>query len=137
MHFPTSFYTILSRAPALTFSFSFFLRYMRKLKIDSGAGETRNFQQETYESKSWAFQKSRFYTLWCPYAPKKYLSDNKNKDPETFVPSTKEFKKNLFIHGAISYQVKSLKSHFESESKKATNLYRVVQWTKLYKIYRR
>ena len=55
---------------------------------------------------------------------------NKNKDPETFVPSTKEFNKNLFIHGAISYQVKSLNSHFESESKKATNLYRAVQWAK-------
>ena len=55
---------------------------------------------------------------------------NKNKDPETFIPSTKEFNKHLFIHGAISYQVKSLNSHFESESKKATNLYRAVQWAK-------
>ena len=55
----------------------------------------------------------------CTYCKEKYLSDNKNKDPETFVPSTKEFNKNLFVHGAISYQVKSLNSHFESESKKA------------------
>ena len=30
-------------------------------------GETRNCQQETYGSKSWAFQKSWFYTLWCLY----------------------------------------------------------------------
>ena len=44
----------------------------------------------------------------CTYCRKKYLSDNKNKDPETSVPSTKEFNKNLFIHGVISYQVKSL-----------------------------
>ena len=57
--------------------------------------------------------------------------DNKNKDPETFVPSTKEFNKNLFVHGTISYQVESLNSHFESESKKATNHYREVQWTKI------
>ena len=66
----------------------------------------------------------------CCYCREKYLSDNKNKDSETFVPSTKEFNKNLFIDGAISYQVESLNSDFESESKKATNLYRAVQWTK-------
>ena len=56
--------------------------------------------------------------------------DNKNKDPETFVPSTKEFNKNLFTHGAISYWVKSLNSHFESETTKATNHYLVDQRTK-------
>ena len=66
----------------------------------------------------------------CTYCRKKYLSDNKNKDPETFVPSTKEFNKKLFIHGAISYQVESLNSHFESEGKKATIHYCAVQWTK-------
>ena len=63
-------------------------------------------------------------------AEKKYLSDNKNKDPETFVPSTKEFNKKLFIHGAISYQVESLNSRFESEGKKATIHYCAVEWTK-------
>ena len=56
--------------------------------------------------------------------------DNKNKDPETFVPSMKEFNKTLLIHGTISYQVETLNSHFESESKKATNHYHEVQWTK-------
>ena len=66
----------------------------------------------------------------CTYCRKKYLQDNKNKGPETFIPSAKEFNKNLFVHGAISYQVESLNSHFESESKKATNHYRAVQWTK-------
>ena len=66
----------------------------------------------------------------CTYCREKCLLDNKNKDPETFVPSTKEVNKNLFIHGAIFYQVKSLNYHFESESKKATNHYRAVQWTK-------
>ena len=66
----------------------------------------------------------------CTYCRKKYLQDNKNKDHETFVPSTKEFNKNLFVHGAISYQVESLNSRFESKSKKATNHYRAVQWTK-------
>ena len=66
------------------------------------------------------------------YCREKYLSDNKNKDPKTFVPLTKEFNKNLFIHWAISHQVESLNSHFESESKKARNHYHVVQWTKIY-----
>ena len=64
------------------------------------------------------------------YRREEYLSYNKNNDPETFVPATKEFNKNLFIHDAISCQVDSLNSHFESESKKATNHYRTVQWTK-------
>ena len=64
------------------------------------------------------------------YLREEYLSDNKNNDPETFDPSTKEFSKNLFIHGAISCQVESLNSNFESESKKATNHYGTVQWTK-------
>ena len=63
----------------------------------------------------------------CTYCREKYLLDNKNKDLETFIPSMKEFNKNLFIDGAISYQVESLNSHFESESKKATNYYRAVQ----------
>ena len=31
------------------------------------------------------------------YCREKYLLNNKNKDPESFVPSTKEFKKNLFL----------------------------------------
>ena len=66
----------------------------------------------------------------CTCCREKYLSDYKNKDPETFVPSTKEFDENLFIHGAVSHQVKSLNSHFESESKKATNHYCMVQCTK-------
>ena len=56
----------------------------------------------------------------CNYCRKKCLQDNKNK--ETFVPSTKEFNKNLFVHGAISYQVESLNSHFESEGKNAKKL---------------
>ena len=56
----------------------------------------------------------------CTYCREKCLLD----------PSTKEVNKNLFIHGAIFYQVKSLNYHFESESKKATNHYRAVQWTK-------
>ena len=64
------------------------------------------------------------------YCREKYLSDNKNKDPETFVPLTKKFNENLFFNRALSYQVESLNSHFESESKKAANHYRVVQWTK-------
>ena len=38
----------------------------------------------------------------------KYFSDNKNKDPQTFVLSTKEFNKKLFIHGANSYWVERL-----------------------------
>ena len=42
----------------------------------------------------------------------------------------KEFNKSPFIHGAISYQVKSLNSHFESESKGATNYYLAFQRTK-------
>ena len=64
------------------------------------------------------------------YCREKYLSGNKNKDPEAFVPSIKEFSKNLFLHGAIFYQIKSLKSHFERESQKATNHYCAIQWTK-------
>ena len=31
------------------------------------------------------------------YCREKYLSNSKKKDPETFVPLTKEFKKNLFL----------------------------------------
>ena len=73
----------------------------------------------------------------CTYCKKKYLSDNKNKDPETFVPSTKEFNKNLSIHGAISYQVKSSNSHFKSESKKASNLLSCGSVDKNLQIYRR
>ena len=64
----------------------------------------------------------------------KYLSDNKSKYPETFVLLTKEFNKSLFIHGAISYQVESLNFLFESESKKATNIF---VWFNEQKIYRR
>ena len=56
--------------------------------------------------------------------------NNKDKNPEIFVQSTKEFNKSPFIHGAISYQVKSLNSHFESECKKATNYYLALQRTK-------
>ena len=41
-------------------------------------------------------------SMICTYcSKKKYLSDNKNKDSETFVPSTKKFNKNMFLHGAI------------------------------------
>ena len=60
----------------------------------------------------------------------KKVDSTTSEDPGTFVPSTKEFNKNLFIHGAISYWVESLNSHFESESKKATNHYLAVQQTK-------
>ena len=67
VYFPTSFYSILSRASSLTFNFIFFFENMRKLKIFIWGGETGNCQQKTYGSKSWAFRKSRFYTLWCPY----------------------------------------------------------------------
>ena len=85
------------------------------------------------------FQKGRFYTLWytpietlmiCSYYRKNYLSDNKDNDPGIFVPSMKKFNKNLFIYGAIYYQVESLNSDFESEIKKAINHYRRDQWTK-------
>ena len=60
---------------------------------------------------------------WFLLTAEKNLSDNKSKYPETFVLLTKEFNKSLFIHGAISYQVESLNSFFESESKKATNIF--------------
>ena len=32
----------------------------------------------------------------CTYCREKYFSDNENKDPETFFPSTKEFNKISF-----------------------------------------
>ena len=67
----------------------------------------------------------------CSYYRKNYLSDNKDNDSGTFVPSMKEFNKNLLIYGAIYYQVESLNSDFETEIKKATNHYRRVQWTKI------
>ena len=60
---------------------------------------------------------------WFLLTAEKNLSDNKSKYPGTFVLLTKEFNKSLFIHGAISYQVESLNSFFESESKKATNIF--------------
>ena len=66
----------------------------------------------------------------CTYCRGKYFWNNKDKNPEIFVQSTKEFNKSPFIHGAISYQVKSLNSHFESESKEATNYYLAFQRTK-------
>ena len=104
-------------------------------------GETTNCQQDTYGSKSWAFLKKLILHPMMPllksgssYCREKYLWDNKNKDPETFAPSTKEFNKNLFIHGAISYQVESLNSHFESESKR---LQIIIGWFNGQKIYRR
>ena len=116
MHFPISFYSILSRAPSLTFSFIFFqdMRNWRSIF----RGETTNCQQETYGSKSWAFIKKlilhpmmHLLKPGSSYCREKYLWDNKNKDPETFNPSTNKFNKNLFIHGAISYQVESLNFH--------------------------
>ena len=106
---------------------------MRQLKI-----YVQERDQRLPKKKKKAFKRSRstpsdvlIETLMiCTYCREKYLSDNQNKDPETFVPSTNKFNKNLFIHGAISYQGESLNSHFESKSKKATNHYRLVQWTK-------
>ena len=104
---------------------------MRKLKIYINGRETLEIankrlikiRAEHFKKAGSTHSDAPIETLMiCTYCRKEYLLDNKNKDPETIVPSTKEFNKNLFIHGAISYQVKSFNSHFESESKKATNL---------------
>ena len=104
---------------------------MRKLKIYIHGRETLEIankrlikiRAEHFKKAGSTHSDAPIETLMiCTYCRKEYLLDNKNKDPETIVPSTIEFNKNLFIHGAISYQVKSLNSHFESESKKATNL---------------
>ena len=129
MHFPTSFYSISSRAPSSLLVLIFEKRYETIEDLCSGQ------RLETTKKKK-AFKRSRstpsdvlIETLMiCTYCREKYLSDNQNKDPETFVPSTNKFNKNLFIHGTISYYGEN--SHLESKSKKTTNHYRSVQWTK-------
>ena len=66
VHFPTSFYFILIRVSSLTFSFIFAFTILKNWRSIFG-GEIGNCQRNTYGSKSWAFHKSRFDTLWCPY----------------------------------------------------------------------
>ena len=44
------------------------------------------------------------------YCREKYLSNNKNKDPETFVLSTKEFNKNLFFRSKAETPILKVKA---------------------------
>ena len=61
----------------------------------------------------------------CTYYSKKYLSDNNICSINERVSQ-----KPVYPWRYFSYQVESLNFHFESKSKKSTNHYRPVQWTK-------
>ena len=65
-------------------------------------GQTGNCEQETYGSAERSKKAGSTPSdvpieilMISTYCREKYFSDNRDKDPETFVPSTKEFNKNL------------------------------------------
>ena len=119
------FFTILSSFTSFTILFQYFYGKIFFSAVSQPQFLTI-FLQQNYGSKSWVFQKSRFYTLWCPYwnldhlylLQRKMLLDNKNKDPETFVLSTKKINKNLCLSRRYILSGRKLKLPFSKWKQK-------------------